>query len=44
MLIAGRRTETRSDEAAGLIDGELFAGMDVAAFLAGTLDELGVSR
>lgn len=44
VLIAGRRTETRSDEAAGLIDGELFAGMDVAAFLAGTLDELGVSR
>ncbi|MFT3833967.1 MAG: methylmalonyl-CoA mutase small subunit [Micropruina sp.] len=44
VLIAGRRTETGADNAAGVIDGEIFDGMDVAGFLAGTLDELGVER
>lgn len=43
VLIAGRRTETGADNAAEVIDGEIF-GMDVAGFLAGTLDELGVDR
>lgn len=42
--IAGRRTETADDAAADLIDGEIFDGMDVAGFLAGTLDELGVAQ
>ncbi len=44
VLIAGRRTETGADNAAEVIDGEIFDGMDVAGFLAGTLDELGVVR
>ncbi|MFT4227004.1 methylmalonyl-CoA mutase family protein [Micropruina sp.] len=44
VLIAGRRTETGADNAAGVIAGEIFDGMDVAGFLAGTLDELGVDR
>ncbi len=44
VLIAGRRTETGADNAAEVIDGEIFDGMDVAGFLAGTLDELGVDR
>ncbi|MFT4297510.1 MAG: methylmalonyl-CoA mutase family protein [Micropruina sp.] len=44
VLIAGRRTETGAENAADVIDGEIFDGMDVAGFLAGTLDELGVDR
>ncbi|MBK8447738.1 MAG: methylmalonyl-CoA mutase small subunit [Micropruina sp.] len=44
VLIAGRRTETGSDEAASLIDGEIFDGMDVAGFLAGILDQLGLAQ
>ena len=44
VLIAGRRAETGSDDAAALIDGEIFDGMDVAGFLSATLDELGVAQ
>ena len=44
VLIAGRLKETGSDDAASLIDGEIFDGMDVAGFLASTLDELGVAK
>ena len=44
VLIAGRRRETGSPEADEVIDGEIFDGMDVAGFLAGTLDELGAER
>ena len=44
MLIAGRSKETGSDDAASVIDGEIYDGMDVAGFLAGTLDELGVAK
>ncbi len=44
VLIAGRRTETGDPDAAAVIDGEIFDGMDVAGFLAGTLDELGEQR
>ncbi|MFT4218872.1 MAG: methylmalonyl-CoA mutase family protein [Micropruina sp.] len=44
VLIAGHRTETGADNAAEVIDGEIFDGMDVAGFLAGILDELGVDR
>ena len=44
VLIAGRRAETGSDEADDVIDGEIFDGMDVAGFLSGTLDQLGVAQ
>ena len=44
VLIAGRRTETGSDEAAGLIDAEIVDGMDVAGFLSGILDQLGLAQ
>lgn len=44
VLIAGRSKETGSDDAASVIDGEIYDGMDVAGFLAGTLDELGVAK
>ncbi len=42
--MAGRRTEIGDDRAADLIDGEIFDGMDVVAFLSDTLDRLGVAR
>lgn len=42
--IAGRLKETGSDEAASVIDGEVFDGMDVVSFLTDTLDKLGVSK
>ncbi|MFT3861798.1 methylmalonyl-CoA mutase family protein [Micropruina sp.] len=44
VLIAGRRSETAADCAVDVIDGEIFDGMDVAGFLAGTLDKLGVAK
>ncbi len=42
--IAGRRTEIGDDEAAAIIDGEVFDGMDVVTFLTDTLDRLGVAK
>jgi methylmalonyl-CoA mutase len=42
--IAGRRSETGSDKAVDLIDGEIYDGMDVVAFLTSTLDSLGVAK
>lgn len=42
--IAGRKTETGSDEVDSVIDGEVYDGMDVAAFLSDTLDRLGVAK
>jgi methylmalonyl-CoA mutase len=42
--IAGRKTETGSDDVDSVIDGEVFDGMDVAAFLSDTLDRLGVAK
>ena len=44
VLIAGRLKETGAEDAASVIDGEIFDGMDVTGFLAGTLDELGVAQ
>ena len=42
--IAGRRTETGSDEAASVIDGEVFDGMDVVGFLSAAMDTIGVAK
>lgn len=42
--IAGRKTETGSEDVDSVIDGEVFDGMDVAAFLSDTLDRLGVAK
>jgi methylmalonyl-CoA mutase len=42
--IAGRKTETGSDVVDSVIDGEVYDGMDVAAFLSDTLDRLGVAK
>lgn len=42
--IAGRKTETGSEDVDSLIDGEVYDGMDVAAFLSDTLDRLGVAK
>jgi len=42
--IAGRKTETGSEEVDSVIDGEVYDGMDVAAFLSDTLDRLGVAK
>lgn len=42
--IAGRKTETGSDDPDSVIDGEVYDGMDVAAFLSDTLDRLGVAK
>jgi len=42
--IAGRKTETGSEDVDSVIDGEVFDGMDVAAFLSHTLDRLGVAK
>lgn len=42
--IAGRKTETGSDEADQVLSGEIFDGMDVAGFLTDTLDKLGVAK
>jgi methylmalonyl-CoA mutase len=42
--IAGRKTETGSEDVDSVIDGEVFDGMDVVAFLSDTLDRLGVAK
>ena len=42
--IAGKKTETGADDVDSVIDGEVFDGMDVAAFLSDTLDRLGVAK
>ncbi len=44
VYIAGKLAETGSDEAASVIDGEVFTGMDVVAFLGDVLDKLGVAK
>lgn len=41
VYLAGRLTETGADDAASVIDGEVYAGMDVVAFLNQTLDQMG---
>ena len=42
--IAGKKTEIGNDDAAQIIDGEVFDGMDVVTFLSDTLDKLGVAK
>ncbi len=42
--IAGKKTETGSEDVDSVIDGEVFDGMDVVAFLSETLDRLGVAK
>jgi len=42
--IAGRISEIGDDKAKDLIDGEIFDGMDVVAFLSDTEDRLGVAK
>jgi methylmalonyl-CoA mutase len=44
VFIAGRKAETGSDEAGQYIDGEIFDGMDVVAFLSQTLDKIGAAK
>jgi methylmalonyl-CoA mutase len=43
VYIAGRKTETGAEDTS-VIDGEVFDGMDVVAFLEGTLDRIGVAK
>jgi len=43
VYLAGRRTETGAEDTS-VIDGEVFDGMDVVAFLEGTLDRIGVAQ
>jgi methylmalonyl-CoA mutase len=43
VYIAGRRSETGAEDSS-VIDGEVFDGMDVVAFLEGTLDRIGVAK
>jgi len=44
VFIAGRRTETGADDVDSVIDGEVFDGMDVVAFLDQTMDRIGVAK
>ncbi|MDR2620891.1 MAG: methylmalonyl-CoA mutase family protein [Propionibacteriaceae bacterium] len=44
VCIAGRKTETGSDEVDQYIDVEIFDGMNVVAFLNDTFDKLGVAK
>lgn len=44
VFIAGKKTETGSDEADSVIDGEVFDGMNVVDFLTTTLDRLGAAK
>jgi methylmalonyl-CoA mutase len=44
VFIAGRKKEAASDDVDEVIDGEVFDGMDVVAFLSGVLDRIGVAK
>ncbi len=44
VFIAGRKSETGADDVDAVIDGEVFDGMDVVAFLADAMDRIGVSK
>ena len=44
VYIAGNRREAASDEVGDWIDGEVFMGMDVVAFLSEAMDRIGVSK
>jgi methylmalonyl-CoA mutase len=41
VFIAGRKAETAAENVDAVIDGEVFDGMDVVAFLNATLDQIG---
>lgn len=43
VFIAGRKTETGAENVDTVIDGEVFDGMDVVAFLGAALDRIGVA-
>ena len=43
VYLAGRKTEIGAEDTS-VIDGEVFDGMDVVAFLEGTLDRIGVAQ
>jgi methylmalonyl-CoA mutase len=44
VYLAGRKTETGAEDVDTFIDGEVFDGMDVVAFLNSTLDQIGVAK
>lgn len=44
VFLAGRKSETGSEDVDTVIDGEVFDGMDVVAFLNATLDRIGVTK
>jgi methylmalonyl-CoA mutase len=44
VYIAGRKTETASDEVDSVIDGEVFDGMDVVGFLTTAMDRIGAAQ
>ncbi len=44
VYIAGRKTETGAEDVDTAIDGEVFDGMDVVAFLTSAMDRIGVAR
>lgn len=44
VFIAGRKTETGADDVDTVIDGEVYDGMDVVAFLADAMDRIGVAK
>lgn len=44
VYLAGNRKEAASDEVNDVIDGEVFMGMDVVAFLSEAMDRMGVAR
>ncbi len=44
VFIAGRKAETAAEDVDTAIDGEVFDGMDVVAFLESTLDRIGVAK
>jgi len=44
VFIAGRKTEVGAEDVDSVIDGEVFDGMDVVAFLESTLDRIGVAK
>jgi methylmalonyl-CoA mutase len=44
VYIAGNRKEAASDEVNDVIDGEVFMGMDVVAFLSEAMDRIGVAQ
>ena len=44
VYIAGRKKETAADDVDDVIDGEVFDGMDVVAFLGEAMDRMGVAK